>query len=117
MDLPADCNCLPIAEGAAPPACRRIERGAGHAAGTPVAVSPSGLFGEPEVSNMESAIYKLHLQLATLPGPRLVRLPDVDVLVDKRVVVQAAAARSHSLVDDIGQLAATAVCLDRSGVA
>lgn len=46
---------------------------------------------ELEVREVEPAVCEQHVELPALPGPRLVGLPDVGVLVGNWVVAEAAA--------------------------
>src|SRR5690242_5736457 len=56
---------------------------------------------EPEVSGVDAAVVQCDYELAASPGPRRVGLPDVDVLVGRSVVREAAASRVHGLHEDV----------------
>src|SRR5215211_7497117 len=73
------------------------------------------LLEELEDSYVRRAVCRLHGELAAGAGPRLVRLPDVVVLVEGRVVGEAASSSRHGLLDRIYRIARVAGDLLRNG--
>src|SRR5918995_3803726 len=73
------------------------------------------LLEELEDSYVRRAVCRLHGELAAGAGPRLVRLPDVVVLVEGRVVGEAASSSRHGLLNPIYRIARVAGDLLRSG--
>jgi hypothetical protein len=73
------------------------------------------LLEELEVSQVRRAVDQLHAELAAGPGPSLIRLPDVVVLVVARVVGEAASSSRHGLLNHIYRIARVAGDLLRSG--
>src|SRR5918995_3386882 len=75
------------------------------------------LLQELEDSYVRRAVCRLHGELAAGASPRLVRLPDVVVLVEGRVVGEAASSSRHGLLNQIYRIAPVAGDFLRSGEA
>src|SRR5262245_63614386 len=68
------------------------------------------LLQELDIECARGLVVEPEIEAVTLAGPRLVRLPDVNVLVGGRVVCQAALARGDRFLDRVKRAGASRAC-------